>query len=672
MKKSAAILLFLLMNIVSFSQEICDNGIDDDFDGLIDLQDTVDCFCAEAKPDSILSSLIPNPSFEQRTCCPNGASQLNCAVNWVQASGATSDYFNTCGFITIGTFPAPPLPLPNGNGYVGFFNNFSTLNLPYKEYVGTCLTDTTKIGKNYQIEFFLANSFGNLTTEMAIYGTTNCANLPFGNLLPTASAFCPTTTAPLDWDLLDVDTVTCSATGWIKVSLSFTAAQNYAAIVLGGSCTNNTGSNYYYMDNLILNETALFLPSINIEDAGHYCQGNLVLKANFDSVPRFFQWYKDSIAIAGATDSTYSVPNGGLGNYQLLATYDTSCVLTQVYRLDTTIITFDLDSAGTCPVGIQTGEIIARNTSSGTSPYEYQLDNSAFVTDTGFSSLTAGLYTMTVQDSNGCQTSQTVIVESFPEPEASFLVDSVCLGFTSNFIDQSSVTTGSITNWQWALPGNPTIPNPTFVSPAAGDLPITLTVTSDSGCVDDTTILAVVHALPVPSFSFSPQELYTFNPDVCFSNQSTGATSYSWDFDFNGTNGRSTLVNPCTVRFPENNEKIYQVVLTAENEFGCIDSISGAISILDEFLLYIPSAFSPNADGKNDEFRIFSAGVDKFSIKIFNNWGELMFETEESDQFWDGKHKGELVPVGIYPYRAVLKGENGKVKEVLGHLSVVR
>ena len=78
----------------SFSQEICGNGIDDDGDLLIDLNDP-DCACSGFGGGSTtVTSLIPNPSFESNTCCPSSVSQLYCADNWVQASNATSDYFN--------------------------------------------------------------------------------------------------------------------------------------------------------------------------------------------------------------------------------------------------------------------------------------------------------------------------------------------------------------------------------------------------------------------------------------------------------------------------------------------------------------------------------------------------------------------------------------------------
>jgi hypothetical protein len=72
--KRLILFLLLIINFNLYSQEICNNGIDDDLDGLIDLQDTTDCFCELSQPDSSISSLIPNPSFDQRSCCPSAAS----------------------------------------------------------------------------------------------------------------------------------------------------------------------------------------------------------------------------------------------------------------------------------------------------------------------------------------------------------------------------------------------------------------------------------------------------------------------------------------------------------------------------------------------------------------------------------------------------------------------
>ncbi|MBY0486108.1 MAG: hypothetical protein K2P85_02800, partial [Flavobacteriaceae bacterium] len=73
------LLFFFFFSLISFSQENCNNGIDDDGDGKIDLNDP-DCICNT----SSITSIIPNPSFEVNTSCPNSFSQLNYATPWIQ------------------------------------------------------------------------------------------------------------------------------------------------------------------------------------------------------------------------------------------------------------------------------------------------------------------------------------------------------------------------------------------------------------------------------------------------------------------------------------------------------------------------------------------------------------------------------------------------------------
>jgi len=115
---SALLLNFFIalgINDISISMiEICDNGIDDDMDSLIDLNDD-DCQCVLIKPES----LIPNPSFEEMRCCPRGRSQLSCADVWIQASAPTTDYIHNCDWKGWDEFPAP-IPFPDGEAIMGF------------------------------------------------------------------------------------------------------------------------------------------------------------------------------------------------------------------------------------------------------------------------------------------------------------------------------------------------------------------------------------------------------------------------------------------------------------------------------------------------------------------------------------------------------------------------
>ncbi|MFN6389819.1 MAG: gliding motility-associated C-terminal domain-containing protein, partial [Bacteroidota bacterium] len=67
--------------------------------------------------------------------------------------------------------------------------------------------------------------------------------------------------------------------------------------------------------------------------------------------------------------------------------------------------------------------------------------------------------------------------------------------------------------------------------------------------------------------------------------------------------------------------------------------------------IYVPNAFTPNGDGKNDVFRIRGYGVEYISIfRVYSRWGELMFETTDISQGWDGTYKGELQFPAVYVY----------------------
>ena len=172
----------------SYMQEICDNGIDDDMDGLVDLNDTVDCFCL-GMGDSVYvpASLIPNYSFEDTICCPNWLQQLHCAENWIQASRATSDYYHTCGYDHNDARGEPPQPLPSGDAYVGFLDIWWLDTIIWKEYIGACLTKPMERNKDYRLQFYFGFAvrgelYGSRSPfTVALYGTEDCNNLPFGD-----------------------------------------------------------------------------------------------------------------------------------------------------------------------------------------------------------------------------------------------------------------------------------------------------------------------------------------------------------------------------------------------------------------------------------------------------------------------------------------------------------
>lgn len=99
-------------------------------------------------------------------------------------------------------------------------------------------------------------------------------------------------------------------------------------------------------------------------------------------------------------------------------------------------------------------------------------------------------------------------------------------------------------------------------------------------------------------------------------------------------------------------------------------SLSNTAEALPKATLYIPTAFTPNGDGVNDKFGVKAQNIIDFNLRIFNRWGELVFESDNISDLWDGKYQGEAITstdVFVYSVKAVgingipLPDENGTV-----------
>ncbi len=330
----------LLLSSACFSQEICNNGIDDDGDGKIDLNDP-DCLCNSTP----VPSIIPNASFENYTECPSQFSQLNYATNWVQATEATTDYLNTCGLILNGVNDMSNIlmPFPSGNGIVG-----AIFSPNWNEYLGSCLTSPMLANTNYQLTFSIASlpiedyggscNGGNIYYEpvnITIYGTQDCVNLPL------ATTIAPTLVSN-EWVVLGSALYTPQS-NWGQLTISFTPATNINAIMMGAPENLPPlyyGSDclpYFLFDDLVLNESSLF--GLNISQTGTFCGNDLILRAN-PSIPvssaATYQWYKGGIAIPGATLSTYPVAStpGNLAQFSVKIIDGENCFVAPRYTIN--------------------------------------------------------------------------------------------------------------------------------------------------------------------------------------------------------------------------------------------------------------------------------------------------------------------------------------------------
>ena len=314
--------LLLVGGLPLAAQEICDNGVDDDGDGRVDLNDPA-CACEVIEP----VSLIPNPSFEETDCCPSDRSQLGCATGWVQASEPTTDFLNTCGWMGWDEFP-PPQPFPDGQGIMGFRDGRVLRGGPepyWKEYAGACLLSPLQPDTRYRFQFDVGfvNSQQSPAINISFFGTTSCDNLPFGT---GNEAFgCPSNSP--DW--VKLGEVWLSGGGrqtWVNAAIDIVPDEPITAIAIGPDCpaVSSAESTYYFFDNLLLDDQESF--DLQITETGHPCGTDFGLSVPLNPNANY-QWYLDGVALPAERGASLNELHGE-GAYQVRIDENGSCRLT--------------------------------------------------------------------------------------------------------------------------------------------------------------------------------------------------------------------------------------------------------------------------------------------------------------------------------------------------------
>ncbi|MEZ5032443.1 MAG: hypothetical protein R2787_13680 [Saprospiraceae bacterium] len=319
------------------AQEICDNGIDDDGNGLIDLQDPA-CECHGIYIPVDVTDKIPNPSFENFNCCPNGPAQMNCAKGWIQATSGTSDYFHTCGYLFVPMVAAGLVPFPDGEGCSGTIYSDS-----WKEYIAACLSSPLLAGKEYELTLQIASTPITATgdicnngviyypdVEVTFFGSANCISSPL------STYDCPSVIDP-GWQVIG-SAVYSPADQWGELTLTLTPSITVNALMIGPPCVlpPNYGSGapcypYFYYDDLHLQENQPIDPP-EIVLTGQPCDGDLVLSAYINHSGGEWQWYLDGVALPGETGDGLNVSlfNYPSGTYTVRYLFDGDCVTSEI------------------------------------------------------------------------------------------------------------------------------------------------------------------------------------------------------------------------------------------------------------------------------------------------------------------------------------------------------
>jgi gliding motility-associated-like protein len=206
---------------------------------------------------------------------------------------------------------------------------------------------------------------------------------------------------------------------------------------------------------------------------------------------------------------------------------------------------------------------------------------------------------------------------------------------------------------------------------------ISLTVTNDAGCSSTLSVEDMICAYDIPTADFiaNPDSMLTSEPIFEFTNLSTNSYTYLWEFG-DGTTSLST--NPVH-EYPAISNN-YLVTLYAYNELGCYDSTFFTVTVYEDLVLYVPNTFTPNGDGTNDVFLpVITSGIDetKYTLLIYNRWGQVVFESHNPNVGWDGSYGSEneidRVQDGTYTWKIIYySSQNEGSYEKIGHVNLIK
>jgi gliding motility-associated-like protein len=277
--------------------------------------------------------------------------------------------------------------------------------------------------------------------------------------------------------------------------------------------------------------------------------------------------------------------------------------------------------------------------------------------------------TLTLRDTAYCNSPDSTgdAVRLSPQVQALIATPSSgCIPYTAVFTNNSR---GGL-SFQWDFgdgsPGSNQV-NPSHQYNTPGKYIVTLIASDSSSCnlTDTTRDTITVHSPPVAGFGYSPAEAEANTPTQ-FTNTSTGAQNWLWNF---GDGSSDTLYSPSHI-FPKTGN--FKVCLNALDGLGCADSSCATVSAVIIPKFDIPSAFSPNGDGINDVFKIEGFGIAGMDMRIFNRWGQLVFEGRNLSQGWDGRFKGIIQPMDVYAYTITVEFTDGTHATRTGSITLIR
>jgi gliding motility-associated-like protein len=211
---------------------------------------------------------------------------------------------------------------------------------------------------------------------------------------------------------------------------------------------------------------------------------------------------------------------------------------------------------------------------------------------------------------------------------------------------------------------------PTYLYTDTGTYVVHLTAIDSGSCNirSDTSITLHVHGNPTAGFNTTPQPA-DYNVPTVFHNTSFNATHYTWLFGDGSSTDKS---DADTTIYQYQSTGTFNACLIAYNQYECADTTCHDVQSLINPLLDVPNAFTPGRGGQNSIIYVKGFGIVSMSWKIYNRWGQQVFQSNTAGQGWDGSFNGTPQPIGVYAYTLDATFEDGTKTTKKGDITLIR
>jgi gliding motility-associated-like protein len=581
------------------------------------------------QPSNIFTGLLAGPytiKIKDANNCLNNSQVINVA-NTVGASVSGVSTNSTCGFAN-GKINAIPvggtLPFQYSiDGGVTYQSSNIFIGLTASSYTITIKDGNNCINTSQPI--IVSNTAG-----ATVSGVSTNSTCGFANGKITATAFGGT--APFQYSIDSGITYQAS-----DIFTGLLAATYTITIKDANNCLNNSQTIS------VANTAGATVTGVATNSTCGFANGILTVTPFGGTAP--YQYSIDN----GVTYQPSNIFNGLTANTYIITIKDANNCLNQSIQIALTNIVgatvSGVSTNSTC--GFANG-VITVTGNVGTLPYQFSIDGGVtYQSSNIFNNLVAASYTVTIRDANNCLNSTLPIkVVNTAGATVTATSNNATCGFTNGKITATAL--GGTPTYQYSIDGGLTYQNSNIFT----NLPptnYTVYIKDANSCINTTALTVGNTPIPILSvFAGRDTSVVIFQPlqlnaiDI----NNTGFVSYTWSPSL-GLN-RPDIKNPVAIL---DKDFAYEVMATTAD--GCISTDSIKIKITYISDIFVPTAFTPNGDGKNDVLRPKLIGIKELKyFALYNRYGELIHKSANENQGWDGFIKGKAQNTGTFVWTA--------------------